>query len=140
MRRTSTLLIGICVLALAATAYAGLSRSALGRGAALGGRDSRLLLSGHVGGLYPGARMRLRVRLRSRLPFAVKVRSIRARIGDAGSGCSRGNLRVRSYRGHMRIPPHGSKRAALRIEMSSGAPVACQGARFPVRFKARATR
>jgi hypothetical protein len=144
MRRIAIPLIGIVLLALAGVAYADLSRSGSPpRGgasiSASGGRGSRLAISGHVNGLFPGARKRLRLRVKNRLPVAVVLHSIKTAVSDAGPGCARSNLAVGRYRGSLRIEAHRSRRVRVRVAMSGGAPDPCQGARFPLRYRARAT-
>lgn len=140
MRWTSTALVVLCVLALSGAARTLPSLLGAEGAAAVSGRGPWLRVSGHVSGLYPGVRKRLPVRVANRFPFPVRLRSIGARIGDAGPGCSRRNLSVRRYRGRLPISPHRSRRAVLWIAMAVAAPLACEGARFPIRFGARATR
>lgn len=145
MKRTAISLIGICLLALASVAYADLSRSDSSRQgggsiSASGDRGSRLKISGHVDGLFPGARTRLRLRVKNRLPVAVVLRSIRTTVSDGAPGCSGRNLSVARYRGSLRIAAHRSRRVRVRVAMSGSAPDSCQAARFPLRYTGRATR
>src|SRR5438552_2749953 len=68
----------------------------------------RLGLFGSVKGLYPGAHARLRVRLRNSMASGVRVVSVAAKVSDAVPGCSRANLRVGHYRGHVFVPSRRS--------------------------------
>ena len=98
----------------------------------------RLLLSGVVKGLYPGAHAQLRVRLRNRMASGVRVVSVTARVSDAAPGCTRANLRVGRYRGHVFVPRRRSRAVILRVSMPRSAPDACRGAVFRIAFRARA--
>jgi hypothetical protein len=138
MRPASTFVATVIALALAGVAFAGLGGSF--------GHHRRsspkagLKVSGHVGGLYPGAIKPFRVRVKSDYPFPIRVRSLRAVIFDAALGCSRSELSVTSFSGRLTLAPHGSRRLNLLASMSPSAMNACQGAVFPLRFKARASR
>jgi hypothetical protein len=145
MRQVTTLIASTIVLALAGAAFAELggsvgehSRQALPL--VNGPRKSGLKISGHVKGLYPGASSQLTVKVKNRFPFALRVRSIWAVAGDGARFCSGENLRVRGRRRPLRIPAHRSRRVDLGIALASTASSFCQGARFPLRFGARASR
>jgi hypothetical protein len=107
----------------------------------------RVKLSGHVKGLYPGGRGRMRVTVRNPFRHAVQVRWVVARVKDAGPSCSRHSLVTRRSKGlrpvrgggwrHTRIAPHSARRVGVRVRMRRSAPDACQRARFPLRFRAR---
>jgi len=105
---------------------------------AAGKNSHRLRVHGHIQGLYPGAAQRLRVKVRNGYRRDIVVRKVRAIVGDGGPGCTRQNLWTKRFRGHRRIRAHKSRRVSLPIGMQAGAPQACQGARFPLRFRARA--
>jgi hypothetical protein len=97
----------------------------------------RVKVSGHVAGLYPGARRRMPTTVRNDYGSPVRLDSIRVRAAAAGPGCSAGNLRVRGFRGARRvIGGHRATRVPVRVAMLASAPDACQGARFPLRFRA----
>jgi hypothetical protein len=109
------------------------------RGAVAGGESSSsLLVSGHVTGLYPGASKLMRVSVRNGLGHAVELRWVRATVLDAGPECSRENLVAQPNRQHVPIEPHRTRALRLRISMRSRASNACQGATFPLRFRAQA--
>jgi hypothetical protein len=97
-------------------------------------------LSGRVKGLYPGARTTLVVRAANPNRFAIRVRSVRATVGRAGSTCSESNVRVRAFRGNRRLQPKSTARFRLKIRMRADAPDSCVGARFPLTYHGEAVR
>ena len=98
----------------------------------------RMELSGHVGGLYPGVELPLPVEVENRSGRKLILTKIRANPRDAGPGCLAGNIRVRDRRLQERIAAHRTARVRLRVTMKADAANACQGARFPIGFRARA--
>jgi hypothetical protein len=142
MRAASTFLASIVALALAGGAYVKLTEigDRHANGSPPTSRHRGLKVSGHIEGLYPGASEVLPVKVKSRLPFRVRVRSIRTVVADAGPSCSAANLQVPGYTGRLKIRPRRSRRVNLRIAMPATAADACEGASFPLRFRARATR
>ena len=117
-----------------------------GEGRADGGRPhlaaaatQPLTISGHVTGLYPGARKRFEVELRNPSRRPVVVRNLRAQVGTPGAGCGSGHLRIRAERLRLMVAPRSSATAKMTAAMAAGAPEGCQLARFPLRFGADAT-
>jgi hypothetical protein len=94
-------------------------------------------VTGHAHGLFPGKVGTLHVTLRNESPYPIWVVRVSARVEDAGPGCSGSVLRVSPRRAHLRIRPHGRIRTVLRVRMLPTSPDACQGARFPISFRAR---
>jgi hypothetical protein len=99
-------------------------------------RGAKVKIHGHVRSLYPGARKRMRVTVRNRHSRPVRLRQLRTRVLDAGPGCSRGYLKVRRFKRRRYIPPHARVRVRVRARLTLSAPDACQGARWPLRFRA----
>lgn len=99
---------------------------------------SPLTARGHVTGLYPGARAAIKVRIRNRSRRALTLTSLRTRPLDAGAGCLARNLRVATVRRKVVIRPRGRRSLRVPVAMSANAADACQGARFPLRFRLRA--
>ena len=103
-------------------------------------RGGVLHAGGRVKRLYPGAAKALRVRVRNASRRTVWLRSIKTRVGSAGPGCSRAHLKIRrKQRAHLRIRPYSRRIVQLRVLMRRSAPDACQGARWPLRFRVRAS-
>jgi hypothetical protein len=130
------------VLASGASAHGALATTQSDRAAreavAGGESSSSLRVSGHVTGLYPGASKLMRVSVRNGLGHPVELRWVRATVLDAGPDCSRENLVAQRNRNHLPIEPHRTRALRMRIGMRSGASNACQGATFPLRFRAQA--
>lgn len=100
----------------------------------------RVAVGGHVVGLYPGAARKMRTTVRNGYDHPVRLRSIKVKVGPGASGCAARNLRVGQIRhGRRVVPRRHSATVGLRVRMSGSAPDACQGARFPLRFRARVT-
>jgi hypothetical protein len=95
-----------------------------------------LRVSGGVRGLYPGARLRLRLKVRNTRGFPIRVVSLKVRVGNASRGCRRRQLRIGRFHRALVVPAHRSRRAALPVTMLRSAPDACKGAVFPLRFRA----
>lgn len=96
-----------------------------------------IAIEGKLTGLYPGASKRVRLRLRNRSRRARTVTAVRARALDAGPDCLAANLRTGKRRVRLRIPPRSQRRLGYRIAMVANAADGCQGARFPIRYRAR---
>ena len=144
MRRIAVCLVVAASLAGAVFAYAQVSgwtqalHAADGADAA-GKASSAPRVKGHVKNLYPGAQRRLRAKVRNRSNKAVVLRSIRTKVKGAGAGCAKGNLKAHTVHPHQRVRAHDRTKVRIPIKMVAAAPDACQGARFPLRFKARFT-
>ncbi len=146
MRRALLYLVIVVLLALAGGAYGALGvvggdHGALQSAQAKKHHASRLGISGHVKGLYPGDPRRIQVQLKNRRPYRVRVRWIKAKTRHGASGCSANNLRSpkRRYRGRghrLVMRPRGTRQTGLRIKLRGNAPEACQRVRFPLRFHA----
>jgi len=102
--------------------------------------SSTFTLRGHVGGLYPGARTRLLLAVHNPGRRPLRVRSITTRVRDAKPGCSGVNLQVDPYRGRLRVGAGRWRNVSVSVRMLPTTPLACQGARFPLAFRGRATR
>lgn len=96
----------------------------------------RLALSGRVRGLFPGALKRMRVIVRNPTRARIVLMRVRARALDV-PGCSGSYVRIRPFRGERPVPSRGRVVIRMRVRLSPTAPDACQGARLPVRFRAR---
>jgi hypothetical protein len=96
-----------------------------------------------AGGLFPGARRPLRLRIRNPSRFAIKVTKVRVQIRRDLSRprCyPRRYLRATRLREPVRVPAESMRRTRTRLEirMKVSAPDACQHAVFPLRIRAKA--
>jgi len=130
----------VAALMAAAVAYAA-ERGPFGSGSvdrsqARGLAHSTVKARGDVVGLYPGADRRMRVSVRNRDSRPARLRRFRTRVGNANPVCTDGYLRVRQLkRPQRRIGPHRSILIRVRVRVRPSAPDACQGARWPLRFR-----
>ncbi len=96
---------------------------------------------GNVDGLYPGAVRVLRVRVRNRFAFPVRVVQLRTKVKHASPDCTRQYLKVRRVKRPKKLlEPEAKRRIRVKAQMLPTAPDACQGARWPLRFRARFAR
>lgn len=107
-------------------------------GDAATGRAPVLRVSGHVRGLYPGARKRFRVRVRNLGGRDLVLGEVLTEVGDAGPECGGENVRISEPELERAVPARGSARVRLRAAMARDAPDACQRARFPLEFSVSA--
>jgi hypothetical protein len=149
--KTKTLCVALlAALAAGALAYAELGHGRRGEpstGTPAPRESSGLRADGQVTGLYPGRHKPLWVQVRNPFDRRARVRWIRTWVKDAGPDCadryvvprkSRGLRQLRSGRWrHVLLPPHQTRRVRVRLRMTSGAPNACQGQAFPLRFRVK---
>ena len=95
-------------------------------------------LNGHITGLYPGNEAILRVRSHNRTTEPVRLMRVRAKVRKANAACGKEYLKIRRAEPKRVIPPHRRIEVRMKVRLSPLAPDACQGARWPVRFRARA--
>jgi hypothetical protein len=137
--------IALAVALAAVVAYADLSASSpvsppatetLASASAVNGR-----IRGTVTGLYPGVRRRIAVRIHNDFGQSVIVVRLRTRVKDASPACGRRYLKAKRVSRPRTIPPQANRRIAVRVRLVRvrllrSAPDACQGATFPLRFRA----
>jgi hypothetical protein len=144
--RTKTLYVVLAIaMSFGATAYGTLAGNGGGdnkpRAEAPAKGASALRISGHVRGLYPGARKGIHLKVRNRTSHWAVVRAIRADVRRGSAGCSPDSLSsAPKDLSHPRIRPRKTRRVGVRIRMWPAAPDACQGVRFPLRYRVRAGR
>jgi hypothetical protein len=144
--RISALRLGIALVLISGTvAFASLSadgqRAEAPAAKAAGKGAPHIRARGKVNGLYPGAVKKMRVRIRNRFPDPVRLRYVRTKARDAGPGCGMENLVVPAKRRtRARIRPHSRRTVKVKVKMVADAADACQGARFPLRFRVRGKR
>ncbi len=94
-------------------------------------------LSGHVADLYPGAAKSFRVSVANRSRRRWVVRFVKAVPGAPNRRCPAKSLKLTPYRGALELPPRARRLVSLKAAMRPDVPNACQGARFPLTFRAR---
>lgn len=104
------------------------------------GKRDAVKIKGKIENLYPGRSAKIKLRLHNRTDRPLRVKKIRAKVGSAGPGCSAKNLKTKSKKLNRRIPPRATRKAKLPISMSANAADACQGAKFPLRYRAKVKR
>ncbi len=123
MRRIAALLFGLAaVLATTATAA--------------GAAEPQFTLTVDYRGLYPGADVDVPVTVANRQSYPIVVRTATTSVGDAGPACTRANVTVTTFTGDVRVPAHGTAVVPLHFRMLASAPDTCQGATFPLSFRA----
>jgi len=95
---------------------------------------------GNVHGLYPGVKKKVKLHVRNRYAFPIRVLVVRVRVQRPFRGCPAKAVKIRPWRGKLKIPAHGTKVVHVRVAMRTWAPTACQGARFPLRYRGRAVK
>jgi hypothetical protein len=95
---------------------------------------------GHRQGLYPGRRATVRIRVKNPNAFPILLKKVKAKVHSPQPGCSSRRVRTKPWKGSRRISPHGRIYLHLRVRMVRGAPDACQGVRFQLRYGGRAVR
>jgi hypothetical protein len=99
-----------------------------------------IAITGKVEGLYPGASKRIRLKLNNRSRRTLVIKSVRARVKSPGGGCSARSLQAKRKRVRIRVPGRKSRKLRYPIKMRATAVDACQGERFPLRYRARVQR
>jgi hypothetical protein len=102
--------------------------------------SSALIVTGSIKGLYPGARKRLRLKIRNRLGVRMKLTSLTVAVRDGKWNCRGANVRIGRFRDRLLLPPRRRRAITLVVSMPKTAPDPCQGAVFRLAFKARAVR
>ena len=93
---------------------------------------------GSVGGLYPGHRVKLRVKYRNPHSFPIVIDSVKVRARGT-VGCPARHL-MRPRAPHPRLPSHSLVASKIKVGMRRSAPDACQGVRFSVRVRVTAVK
>jgi hypothetical protein len=97
-------------------------------------------VTGSVKGMFPGRVKRIRLRVRNRFDFPIRVREVRAIVLRPGPGCPGRVIRIKPWRGRLKVPPRSARVIRPRVRMRIKIPNACQGATFPIRYSGEAVR
>jgi hypothetical protein len=133
MKRFTTIVVGVVVLALGATTYAAVIRPSAARWTST--KRPMISVTAQVtGSLYPGSRRPVKLRIKNLLGRKVKLLGVAVKVGKPGGGCptwaiSGSRVAVRATLG---LGTTHTVWASLRMVPSS--PDACQGAQIPLSF------
>jgi hypothetical protein len=92
------------------------------------------LISGSVGGLYPGDSTSLTLTVSNPLRFRIVVGSIKIAVESPRPGCSSSYLTVASFSGHLSIRAHRSGQVSVAVNLAHAAPDRCQGVHFGLEY------
>ena len=98
--------------------------------------DPGFTLTADYTGLYPNAAVDVPVTVHNPQTFPIDVETASAAVGDAGPGCPASNVEVTAFAGTVRVPAGGTAVVPLHFHMLPTAPDSCQGATFPLTFRA----
>jgi len=91
-----------------------------------------------VGGLYPGHRVKVRVRYRNPYSFPIRIHKVRVRARGTAQCTGRQLMRPKAPR--PRISAHSAVRSNIKVGMRRRAPDSCQGVRFAIHVRATAVK
>ena len=133
--------LALCALALPPTLRALGSFDAT-RTAATGGAAPRFVVSGTVGGLYPGRTAAMKLVVKNPNKYPIKVQWLRATVAAAPRpDCAAGWLRPAGRLAiAKRIRGLGRTTLSYTVQLLPGAPNACIGVRWPLKFDGRAVK
>jgi hypothetical protein len=97
-------------------------------------------ISGHVEGLWPGARAGMPLRIRNPWSWPIRVKSVIVYANPSGRPCPLANLQIRAFKGLFRVRAHSARVLVLPVAMRSTAPTGCQSATFALTFRGKAVR
>ena len=106
--------------------------------ASIAGDRGDFHIAGSVGGLFPGDKVNLTLRVQNPFDVTILVTGLRAEVGRAAPGCRGRFVRIRRYSGNRRVGAQAFAPFTLVLKMSRNASDACQGQWFPITFTGRA--
>lgn len=102
---------------------------------------ARFRIAGHVTGLYPGSKSRLRLTLRNPNPYPIRVTKIRTSVQvPAGSACPARSIQIKRFAGSRRIAARAVVRVKVKVSMRAMVPNGCAGQRYRLAYRGWATR
>jgi hypothetical protein len=135
MKRISTILVVVVVLALGATTYAAVLRSNAGSLTPTSRRA--LAVTAQVSGLlYPGSVRQVKVRIKNLLARRVRVLGLQLKTGQPSGSCPSWAVRGGRLTVRITIARRGTRTAYASVRMLPTAPDACEGATVPLSFSA----
>lgn len=95
---------------------------------------------GSIRGVYPGHTAVMKVKIRNRYDFPIRIKLVRAKPIAKRLSCPADYLRIRDWRGNKHISPNSVRKVRLRVRLKPTAPNACRGARWTLVYAGRAIR
>ncbi len=135
MKRISTIVVVVVVLALGATTYAAVLHT---HSASLKVTSRRAIaVSATVSGLlYPGSVRPVRLRIKNLLSHRIRILALQLKTGQPSGHCPAGAVTGGRLATRMIIARRGTRTAFASIRMLPSAPDACEGASVPLAFSA----
>jgi hypothetical protein len=140
MPRRSLILPSLALLVLLGFSLTGWAANSGRRTADASLRMRGLVLSGSVKGLYPGGVGKLRVVVRNRFGFRLRVTRVTVTAKNANRGCRKQAVAFGRFRGRLNVPARRARSVTLKVSMARTAPNACRRATFRLAFHAKAVR
>jgi hypothetical protein len=91
-------------------------------------------IAGSIGGLYPGDKASLLLKVTNPQRYAIVITSISTAVSSARPGCASSNLTVAPFAGKLRVRARAAAQVAVEATMLHAAPNACQGAVFHLSY------
>lgn len=101
---------------------------------------SSFKIKGQASGLIPGVSRNLVIVIENPYDFAIVVRGVEVISADASDACPAANISSPGITGDVRVKAGAVVKVTVPIRLLSKAPPACEGATFPLSFKATARR
>jgi hypothetical protein len=99
-----------------------------------------LNVSGTTAGLYPGGTVPLPLKVKNRTRFAVTLKKLTVKVGNASSACPGSLLHVVPFKPKTKLRKKKAGTVIVQVALSPAAPDACQNASFPITYKAKAVK
>ena len=128
------------VLVLAVATAAGGSRWSADDAVLTSSSSGTFQIKGQVEGLYAGTTVPLRLTVVNRNTFKLAVKTVTVTVANASPECVASQLTVTRYGGRLVVPARRSKQLVLQATLAAGAPDACTGASFPLRYRGTAVK
>jgi hypothetical protein len=98
------------------------------------------LISGSVGGLYPGAELPLHLTVLNPHSFAISVRSISVRVTSTAAACPAAYLHAGDFLGQLTVRGLGTAHTTVPVTLIHSAPDGCQGVLFTLSYSGTAVK
>jgi hypothetical protein len=138
MRRSITTLLAVAaVMGATVAAYAALGGAGRGTLTRAKIHPSPVQVSGNTTNLFPGVTTLLPLEVRNLTDGPVRLRWVQAIVRQPNGVCDPAYLQAQQIWPRQRIPARGRLNLQMPITLASEAPDACQGVKFPLRYRTR---